>query len=60
MEKCAKETPVLQTANVINLSQRKEEKFITLLAEILVESALKKNYYEKSNHISENIYRQAK
>ena len=34
MENCVKETSVVQTANVINLSERKEEKLITLLAEI--------------------------
>ena len=60
MENCVKEISVIQTTNVINLSERKEEKFITLLAEILVDSALKKTNYEKGNHIFKNIYRQAK
>lgn len=60
MENCVKETSVVQTANVINLSERKEEKLITLLAEILIDSALKKTDYEKGNHIFKNIYGQAK
>lgn len=60
MEKSVKETSLIQTANVINLSDKKEEKLITLLAEIIVQSTLKKFDYEKSNHIFKNIYRQAK
>jgi hypothetical protein len=60
MEKSVKETSLFQTANVINLSDKKEEKLISLLAEIIVEATLKKTDYEKSNYIFENIYRQAK
>jgi len=60
MEKSVKETSLIQPANVINLSDKKEEKLITLLAEIMVQSTLKKFDYEKSNHIFKNIYRQAK
>ena len=60
MEKSVKETSLIQTASVINLSDKKEEKLITLLAEIMVQSTLKKFDYEKSNHIFKNIYRQAK
>lgn len=60
MEKCVKETSVNPTANVINLSERKEENLITLLAEMIVENTIKKLDYEKSNHIFKNIYRQAK
>lgn len=60
MEKCVNETSVNGTTNVINLSERKEEKLITLLAEILVQSVLIKLDYEKRNYLPENIYRQAK
>jgi hypothetical protein len=60
MEKSVKETFPVQTANVINLSERKEENLITLLAEIIVEKTIKKLDYEKGNHIFKNIYRQAK
>lgn len=60
MEKSVKETSLIQTANVINLSERKEENLITLLAEIIVEKTIKKLDYEKSNHIFKNIYGQAK
>jgi len=60
MEKSVKETSVNQKANVINLSERREENLITLLAEIIVENTIKKLDYEKSNHIFKNIHRQAK
>jgi hypothetical protein len=60
MEKSVKETSLTQKANVINLSERKEENLITLLAEIIVEKTIEKIDYEKSNYIFKNIYRQAK
>jgi hypothetical protein len=60
MEKSVKETSLTQTANVINLSERKEENLVILLAEIIVEKTIKKLDYEKGNHIFKNIYRQAK
>jgi len=60
MEKSVKETSLIQTANVINLSERKEENLVTLLAEIIVEKTIKRLDYEKSNHIFKNIHRQAK
>jgi hypothetical protein len=60
MEKSTKETSLTQKANVINLSEKKEENLITLLAEIIVEKTIKKLDHEKSNYIFKNIYRQAK
>ena len=60
MEKSVKESSPVLTSNVINLPERREEKLITLLAEMIVENTIKKLDYEKSNHIFKNIYRQAK
>jgi len=60
MEGCVGEKMLPEKMQLINFMEDEEQRFITLVSSIIVNSTLRKYEDRKSNNISKNINREAK